>query len=187
MNKYLASALIVSAVIVGMGLGYVLTPEYGRSMREGELHAKDLGKADRNLDLRFLNGLIAHHKSAIHLLNQVKKNSQRAELLGLADIVIPADEAEIGQLMTWRKSWYGQSGEIKRYAQSNLGGADEQFDLRFLNAMIVHHEEAIATMKEVQTKSSRQEVVALAIKAEAGLTDNVKTFKEWRLNWYNIQ
>ncbi len=186
MNKYLTIALIIGAMIIGVGLGYVITPEYGRASREGEAHAVDLGKPDRYLDLRFMNGLVAHHESAIFLLEQVKLSAVHPELKVLADMVIPADTKEIKQLMVWRQDWYGQSGQINRFNRTNLGGADEKFDLRFLNAIIAHHQEAIATMKEVQTKSSRQEIIKLASEAEARLSDNVVMFKAWRKQWYNV-
>jgi len=187
MNKYLSISLIICAMIIGVGLGYVMTPEYGRSLREGEFHAADLGKPDRYVDLRFMNGLVAHHKSAIFMLEQVKLSASHPELKGLADLVIPADTAEIKQLMIWRKDWFGRRGEINRFNRTQLGTADDKFDLRFLNAIIAHHNEAIATMKEIQTKSSREEIVKLANEAETRLTDNVTMFKAWRKAWYNIE
>ena len=44
----------------------------------------------------------------------------------------------------------------------SLGPADESFDLRFLDAMILHHEGAVLMAEEALQKSRRQEIRQLA-------------------------
>jgi uncharacterized protein (DUF305 family) len=44
----------------------------------------------------------------------------------------------------------------------DLGPADESYDLRFLDAMVPHHEGAVVMAKEVLQKSQRPEMKKLA-------------------------
>ena len=57
-------------------------------------------------------------------------------------------------------------------------------DLRFLNAMIPHHEGALVMAKDVQAKSARPEMQILA---EAILTSQqaeIDEMQQWRKDWY---
>lgn len=44
----------------------------------------------------------------------------------------------------------------------DLGAADDQFDLRFINAMIPHHQGAIDMAQQALEKSDRTEIEELA-------------------------
>lgn len=187
MSKSLAISLIIVFFIIGIGVGYTLTPEYTPFAQASGTHAKDLGKADRYLDLRYINGMIAHHMSAIDLLTQVKANSKRAELLGLVEPVITADTKGIADLYAWKHDWYNNNRKITQFQKVNLGKTDDKFDLRFLNAMIAHHEEAINTSKEMLTKSSRSEMLDLANGVITTLSSKLVLLKAWREQWYSIK
>jgi uncharacterized protein (DUF305 family) len=60
------------------------------------------------------------------------------------------------------------------------------FDLRFLNALIAHHENGIVMTQEVRAKSSRAEVLDNADAVEAFLKKTGVMLREWRKAWYNI-
>ena len=82
----------------------------------------------------------------------------------------------------WRKAWYPTAGEklMMWHAESNhmmemtpefrrnmmmsvdLGRADDKFDLRFLDAMIPHHEGALVMAKDAIAKSKRPEIQKMA-------------------------
>ncbi len=187
MNKSLATALIIIAYLIGIGFGFYLTPEYAAMEQERKSPMMDLGKADRNLDLRFVNGMIAHHQSAIYMSEQAIRNSQRGEIKDLSDLIIKIDREGIERLYAWKKRWYNNSEKIVKFQKVNLGSADEQFDLRFLNAMIIHHEEAIIVAKEVMTKSYRSEVLNEANSVITLLLNNTKQLKQWREVWYRVK
>src|SRR3989344_8408012 len=162
MSKLLVYSLIIIAFIVGMGAGYSLTPEYASTMQEKNTTMVPLGKADRFIDQRYLNGVIAHHLTAIDLAKQALDKSHREEIRRLAEEIIKADEENIKQLMVYKLSWYKDSKTIDVFEKINLGENDKRFDLRFLNALIAHHIEAIETAKEISTKSTRDEILDLA-------------------------
>jgi uncharacterized protein (DUF305 family) len=69
---------------------------------------------------------------------------------------------------------------------ANLGPAGETFDLRFLNAIIAHHEAGIVMTKETRLKSSRAQVLDNANAVEALLSNGLQTLKGLRSTWYNI-
>ena len=54
-----AGSLSLITFVLGMGFGYYFTPQYQQAMSEKIM---DLGAADRLVDLRYLNAMIAHHR-----------------------------------------------------------------------------------------------------------------------------
>jgi uncharacterized protein (DUF305 family) len=68
----------------------------------------DLGEADDEFDLRFINAMIPHHEGAVVMAEDLKGKSTRPELLTLADEIIASQQAEIDQMQQWRQQWYGQ-------------------------------------------------------------------------------
>jgi len=186
MSKLLVYSLIIIAFIVGMGAGYSLTPEYASTMQEKNTTMVPLGKADRFIDLRYLNGVIAHHLTAIDLARQALEKSHREEVRNLAEEIIQSDEASIKQLMIYKQSWYKDDRNIGEFEKINLGDDGKRFDLRFLNTLITHHVEAIDTAKEISTKSTRDEVLNLADEITQSLGKSKLILEQLRKDWYAI-
>ncbi|MHC5729596.1 MAG: DUF305 domain-containing protein, partial [Nostoc sp.] len=144
--------------------------------------AMDLGPADANFDLRFLDAMIPHHQGAVEMAKEAQNKSKRPEIKKLADNIIKSQNQEITQMKRWRQAWYPKAGnkpmaynsqmghnmemssdQMKTMMMSqNLGAADAEFDLRFINAMIPHHEGAVTMAKDVLSKSKRPEIKQLA-------------------------
>ncbi|MCT7951983.1 DUF305 domain-containing protein [Ancylothrix sp. C2] len=164
----------------------------------------NLGPADDNYDLRFIDAMIPHHQGAVEMANQLQKNSTRPEMKKLAADIITAQEKEIQQMQQWRKQWYPQansqammhdnhtghtmpmSDDIhnKMMMQMNLGAADSEFDLRFINAMIPHHEGALIMAQDVLNKSKRPEMRQLADEIISSQKAEIDQMKQWRQTWY---
>ena len=66
----------------------------------------------------------------------------------------------------------------------NLGSADDQFDLRFLNAMIPHHEGAVVMAQDALSKSKRPEIKKLAAEIIASQKAEIKQMQQWKQAWY---
>jgi uncharacterized protein (DUF305 family) len=179
-------SIIIVALIVGIGLGYAIGPEYQADMEQKSSGMTELGEADRWLDLRFIDGMIAHHLTAIDLSKQALENSSRPEIIELSQAIIALDEANIEELYTWKQQWYNNNRKITTFPKIHLGENDENFDLRFINAMISHHQEAINVSHEVQTKSTNNQVLTLASKVGVSLQQGIDTLIEWRQQWYQI-
>ncbi|MBE9206193.1 DUF305 domain-containing protein [Nostoc sp. LEGE 06077] len=165
----------------------------------------DLGSADANYDLRFIDAMIPHHQGAVDMAKQALEKSTRPEIKKLASEIIKAQDQEIAQLKQWRKAWYpsASSTPVAYDAKTgktvsmpheqmqgmmmnmNLGSADPEFDLRFINAMIPHHESAITMAKDALSKSQRPEIKKLAQSIIDSQQAEINQMKQWRKIWYN--
>ncbi len=181
---YLALGLVVTGTVLGIAFGYYITPEYRLSMYEK--NNMSLGQADRTFDLRYINAMIAHHRGAMLLAEQLSKNTSRPEMKTLAQNILADEPKAIDELYTWKKEWYSDTKTVRDPIVANLGSADEKFDLRFLNAIIAHHEAGIVMTKETREKSSRAEILNNADAVEAFLINGITTLKGVRSSWYNI-
>lgn len=164
----------------------------------------DLGPADANYDLRFIDGMSVHHQGAVNMAQDVLKQSKRPEMKKIANEMIVAQKREINQMKEWRKTWYPKADNTPmayhaamghmmamtpEQTQSmmmtmDLGAADDQFDLRFLNAMIPHHEGALVMAEDALKKSKRPEMKKLSQEILASQKQEIQQMKEWRKSWY---
>jgi uncharacterized protein (DUF305 family) len=164
----------------------------------------DLGPADANYDLRFIDGMSVHHQGAVNMAQDVLKQSKRPEMKKLATNIIAAQKREINQMKEWRKTWYPKADNTPmayhaamghmmamtpEQMQSmmmtmDLGAADDQFDLRFINAMIPHHEGALVMAEDALKKSKRPEMKKLSEEILTSQKKEILQMKEWRKSWY---
>ncbi|NUN65269.1 DUF305 domain-containing protein [Pseudanabaena biceps] len=166
--------------------------------------AMDLGPADANFDLRFIDGMIPHHQGAVVMAKEAQQKSERPEIKKLADEIIKAQTKEIAELQTWRKQWYASAGNKPMaydakmghmmemssdqingmMMNQDLGAKDTNFDLRFINAMIPHHEGAVTMAQSAATKSTRPEIKKLAQDIISSQQAEIKQMQQWKQEWY---
>jgi uncharacterized protein (DUF305 family) len=180
---YLAASLMIVTGVVGVAVGYYLTPQYSLAMYDKNV--MDLGAADKWVDLRYVNAMIAHHRGAMLVAEQAKI-SERSEVANLAKDILSNEPKAIAELYAWKKAWYNDTRPVQDPVVPRLGSYDANFDSRFLNAVIAHHQNGILMTKEIRTKSSRPEVLNNADAVEDFLTKGVTMLKDWRTAWYNI-
>lgn len=180
---YVASALMIITGVIGIGIGYYLTPQYTLTMYDK--NTMDLGRADTWVDSRYINAMIAHHRGAMLLAEQAQK-SERADVQNLAQAILKGEPVAIAELYAWKKAWYNDIRVVPDPVSPKLGAYDDKFDLRFLNALLAHHQNGILMTKDIRTKSNRVEVLNNADAVEAFLSGGIDMLKEWRKNWYNI-
>lgn len=182
------------------------TMNHGTMQHGGMGHSMDmdLGPADESYDLRFLDAMVPHHEGAVVMAKEVLQKSQRPEMKKLAKEIIQAQSKEIAQMKQWRSAWYPKapttpmawhapmghmmemSAEQRKAMMMSLdlGAADAQFDLRFLDAMIPHHEGALVMAKDVLSKSQRPEMKQLAQNILASQQQEIAQMQQWRQAWY---
>ncbi|WP_193199043.1 DUF305 domain-containing protein [Nostoc sp. MG11] len=164
----------------------------------------DLGPADANYDLRFIDAMTPHHQGATVMAKEAQQKSKRPEIKKLADEIIKAQNQEITQMKQWRTAWYPQAGDkpvaydakmghtmrmspeqMQAMMMSmDLGAADGEFDLRFIEAMIPHHEAAVVMAKDALQKSQRPEIKNLAQEIIKAQNAEINQMKQWRKAWY---
>ena len=163
-----------------------------------------LDKPALNLSFGFIDGMSVHHQGAVNMAQDVLKQSKRQEMKKLATNIIAAQKREINQMKEWRKTWYpkadntpmayhAQMGHMMAMTPEqmqsmmmtmDLGAADDQFDLRFLNAMIPHHEGALVMAQDALKKSKRPEMKKLSEEILTSQKKEILQMKEWRKTWY---
>ena len=164
----------------------------------------NLGPADANYDLRFIDAMTPHHQGAVEMAKEAQQKSTRPQIKNLANEIIKAQNKEIGQLKQWRQAWYrnagdkpiaynAQTGQMTRMSSEqmkemmmsgDLGAADAEFDLRFINAMIPHHQGAITMAQDALSKSKRPEIKKLAQEIITSQQKEIDQMKQWRQAWY---
>ncbi|MCF2146296.1 DUF305 domain-containing protein [Desmonostoc muscorum LEGE 12446] len=165
----------------------------------------DLGPADADFDLRFIDAMTPHHQGALEMAKEAQQKSKRPEIKKLADNIIKSQNQEITQMKQWRQAWYPSAGnkpmayhsqmghmmemspeQIQAMMMSqDLGAADAEFDLRFINAMIPHHEGAVKMAQDALNKSKRPEIKQLAQEIIKAQDTEIKQMQQWRKSWYN--
>ncbi len=190
------------------GSGGMEGVNHGHGMNHGSgmnhSMAMDLGPADAEYDLRFIDAMTLHHQGAVDMAKEAQQKSQRSEIKQLAGDITKAQNKEINQLTQWRKAWYPQAAnepvaygttgkstitmpEEQRQDMAmaeDLGTTDAQFDLRFINAMIPHHEGAVTMAKDALNKTKRPEIKQLAQDIVTSQQAEVTQMKQWRQAWY---
>jgi uncharacterized protein (DUF305 family) len=164
----------------------------------------DLGPADANFDLRFIDGMIPHHEGAVVMAKAALQKAKHPELKKLAAEIIKAQDKEIAEMKQWRSQWYAkasstpmaydsQMGHMMAMSEAqkqsmmmnvDLGAADAEFDLRFINAMIPHHQGAVVMAEDALKKSQRTEIKTLSQNIITSQQAEIKQMEAWRKAWY---
>ncbi len=173
---------LVASLMIGISVGYYFNPDYQSMSQE----SMNLGAADRWVDLRYLDAMIAHHRGAMLLAEQAQQ-SQRPEISQLATSILADEPALISELYEFKLAWYDNSRQVADPPVARLGEVDETFDLRFLNALIFHHQQGIEMTQEIRTKSSRSQVLNNADSVENFLRTTLPVLETLRQDWYDIR
>ena len=158
-------------------------------------------------DQRFIDMMVPHHEAAIAMAEIAQSRATRDELRVLADAIVEAQAAEIGQLRAWRQSWFGSSETPPMNAMPMLPGVRmdgelmigdrmdmrddveqlrtaEPFDQAFIDAMIQHHQSAIEAGQSALTRSAREEIRRLAEAIVESQSREIEQLRQWRADWY---
>ncbi|WP_013334509.1 DUF305 domain-containing protein [Gloeothece verrucosa] len=170
-----------------------------------EHSSMNLGPADSNYDLRFIDAMKLHHQGAVTMAKEALSKSKRPEIKNLASEIIKAQNQEINEMKQWKKAWYpnasntpmayhSQAGHMMPMSTEqmngmmmniDLGAADKEFDLRFINAMISHHEGAISMASDAKNKSKHPEIKQLSENIIISQKKEIDQMKQWKKAWYN--
>lgn len=69
----------------------------------------------------------------------------------------------------------------------DLGEADSEYDQRFIDAMIDHHEGAIEMAEDAKRKSNRPQLLQLADEIIVAQEAEIKQMQDWREDWYGAE
>lgn len=71
--------------------------------------------------------------------------------------------------------------------KNHLGNADTQYDLRFIDMMIPHHQGAITMAKDALQKAQHPEIKKMAQNIINSQQQEIKQLQAWRQSWYGSQ
>lgn len=192
----LAFTLLVLAACAQPGTGATPASDDSASTTEMDLSTPMAGMdhdamADEALpfDAQFIDSMIEHHQGAIAMAEQAQAQAEQAELRALADAIIAAQTKEIAQMSEWRQAWYpdlpptgGMGMEMGEMMISADAGVP--FDQRFIEAMISHHQGAIAMAQTAQTQAEHAEIKELAGAIITAQQAEIEQMQGWLKAWY---
>ena len=118
-------------------------------------------------DIMFAEMMIPHHQQAIEMSDLALRKSQDSAILDLARQIKDAQAPEIEEMKSWGASSNAHMGHMMDGMLSDeeisalKAATGKDFDRRFLEGMIDHHEGAI-DMAEMVVNSKNHEVATLA-------------------------
>jgi uncharacterized protein (DUF305 family) len=145
--------------------------------------------ATQPFDAQFIDSMIEHHQGAVTMAQAALAESERAEIIALANAIIAAQEGEIAQMLAWRAAWHpdlpATAGMGMAMGDMNVADDDSQpFDQRFLTAMISHHQGAIDMARMAQEMSDRPEIDDLAAAIIVAQEGEIAQMQGWLAEWF---
>lgn len=143
---------------------------------------------DVSFDAAFIDGMIVHHEGAVTMARQALAEAQQPEIRQLAEAIIATQQAEIAQMKQWRAAWYPDLADTGGLHDVDMGPmsvapGEAPFDIRFIDAMVPHHEGAIAMARLALQKSTRPELRRLAEAIIAAQQAEIEQMRRWRAEW----
>ena len=171
--------------MAGMDGGGMGSPEMARRMLTD-------GDGDYS-DRRFVDMMVPHHQGAIEMAEAALENSDREEILNLARDIVRTQNTEIEELKSIKKEEFGTSEIPMDMGDGGMQGMmmdpqslgdEESFDKAFIDAMIPHHESAIAMANVALEGSENPRIRDLARNIVSAQEREIAQMKEWRKAWY---
>jgi uncharacterized protein (DUF305 family) len=160
--------------------------------------------ASTDPDLRFLDGMIAHHQGAVDEARAIEPKARHPEVKQLAAEIIKAQGAEIRQMREWRRAWFPNAPQAAApsdgmpMAGGAMGGmphggmpmggtpagaAPADPDVAFIEMMIPHHQAGVAMSREILDTTKRPELQQLARNIIRNQEREIAQMETWNGSW----
>jgi uncharacterized protein (DUF305 family) len=143
----------------------------------------------RPYDLKFIDEMTSHHAGGIKMAQLALSKSQHPEIKTMAQKMIDDQGKDIAEMAAWRSTWFGKSTDIEsRSVGMNLtaleNASSTDFDLMFLDSMIMHHPSAIYLGEEAQGNAQHTELKTLANEISKKQKSELKMMRKMRDTWF---
>ena len=147
-----------------------------------------------DLDRRFIEEMIPHHKGAVLMAELALEKSDNKEIIELAENIIREQSREIDEMRSWYKLWYGT--DVPEYAggmsQGMIGDMTdlaslenaEDFEKEFIEQMIPHHQMALMMVSMMLQGTEHEEMKKLAEDIIRTQTEEINQMRAWYNEWY---
>ncbi len=152
--------------------------------------------APSEADLRYVAGMIVHHRQALDMSALAAERAQNETVRGLASRIHDTQGPEIAAMEQWQRQYaenapaHGHSADLPEVDHRSMPGmaTDEQmaaleaargadFDRLFLQLMIAHHEGALQMALEVLSSGRDVRVEEMANDVSVSQTDEINRMK----------
>jgi uncharacterized protein (DUF305 family) len=140
-----------------------------------------------------------HHQSAIEMAELAEGRAEHPEIKELARAIVAAQRTEQERMDELSRKWYGASLDELRGMDHGMPGMDmegamgvppeelrdaEPFDRAFIDAMIPHHESAVASARDALERAEHPELRELVEDVIETQTREIEQMRAWRAEWY---
>lgn len=155
------------------------TPTAGTTQEET---AEEVDEAHNDADTMFAQMMIVHHEGAIEMADLAVEKASSEEVRTLAGRISAAQGPEIEQMSSWLEAWGEETSPMGGMEGMDHGGMDMhgmsqeeamaelkslsgvEFDRRFLELMIAHHEGAVEMAQTELDEGENPQALELAQK-----------------------
>ena len=145
------------------------------------------------MEIRYMTNMIDHHHMAIMMGEMAVEKAVHPELKQLGEDIVETQMAEIEQMQTWLKDWYGIEHEprMTRGQQKQMDKLEamsgSEFEIAFLKEMIPHHRMAVMMSIPVAGRATHVELRELAQDVITTQTAEIQQMQTWLKDWYGIK
>jgi uncharacterized protein (DUF305 family) len=183
-----------SGGMAGMDHGDMGGMDHGSMMPE-DMAREMVAPNGEYSDERFIDAMVPHHQGAVEMAEVALENAEHEQIRRLAEDIITAQQAEIEELKQIKEQEYGTSEVPMEMSQEEMRAmgmtADPQelanqepFDLRFIDAMIPHHQSAIEMAKIALEESKNPQIRQIAEDIVSSQEREIDKMLRWRSRWY---
>jgi uncharacterized protein (DUF305 family) len=172
---------------VGMGIMLAIACGAPEERQAHETHISS-SATPAPFDARFIDAMTEHHLGAVTMAGEALDSAVHPEIISLATGIIAGQSAEIDSMGTWRAAWYPDLGAtggmgMSMGAMEIAGSREIPWDIRFLDAMISHHEGAIVMAEEALDSTVHPEILSLATGILAAQQEEIIEMRVLRAAW----
>ena len=141
-------------------------------------------------DRTFIDEMSEHHKEGVMMAEIAVRKAHHPELKKMAQMMMKDQMDEIKLMQEWRRDWYPHAADFRSHSVGmrmekleSLSG--EEFDIAFLDSMIMHHPGAIYLGQEAQSRGFHRKLINLAKKISSAQIKELNQLRMWRYVWSN--
>jgi uncharacterized protein (DUF305 family) len=145
-------------------------------------------------DKAFIDAMVPHHQGAVEMAEVALQNAEHEDIKQLSRNIISTQRAEIEELKAIKQQEFGTSEvpmEMSAQDMQMMGMTDPDalankspFDKAFIDAMIPHHQSAIAMAQVALEDSENPEIKELARNIVSAQQREIEQMQQWRQAWY---
>lgn len=142
-------------------------------------------------DALFIDSMMVHHQGAVDMARALQGQTRRPELLTMAGAIIDTQQSEIEFMTELRRQLFpdlpatpGLAMDMGAMAVATEDG--RPYEQRFLEAMISHHEGAIAMAREALQLARNADLKDLAAEIIRAQQEEIATMRQWLRDWFGV-